>query len=80
MSGVHSLNVAKPDTILAWHRKLVARKFDGSSQRKARGRPLVDKELNVRIAPAPAHDSESGRVVRRDRLGGLLRYYYRDAA
>jgi hypothetical protein len=23
-------NVARPDTILAWHRKLVARKFDGS--------------------------------------------------
>jgi hypothetical protein len=35
---------------------------------------------NVRIAPAPAHDRESGRVVRRDRLGGLLRYDYRDAA
>ena len=35
---------------------------------------------NVRIAPAAAHDSESGRVVRRDCLGGLLRYYYRDAA
>jgi len=23
--------IAKPDTILAWHRKLVAQKFDGSS-------------------------------------------------
>ena len=32
---------------------------------------------NVRIAPA---EVESGRVVRRDRLGGLRRYYYRVAA
>ena len=36
---------AKPDTILGWHRKLVAEKFDGSSQRKSLGRPRVDKEL-----------------------------------
>jgi transposase InsO family protein len=35
---------------------------------------------NVRIAPAPANEVESGRVVRRARLGGLLSYYYRDAA
>jgi hypothetical protein len=34
---------------------------------------------HVRIAPAPATEGESGRVVCRDRLGGLLSYY-RDAA
>ena len=33
-----------------------------------------------RIAPARATEVESGRVVRRARLGGLLSYYYRDAA
>jgi hypothetical protein len=27
-------NVAGPDTILAWYRKLVARKFDGSMSRR----------------------------------------------
>src|SRR5215471_18351830 len=37
--------IVKPDTILAWHRKLVAQKFDGSEQRKAVGRPRVDKEI-----------------------------------
>ena len=26
--------VAKPDTVLAWYRKLVARKFDGSKDRR----------------------------------------------
>ena len=37
--------IVKPDTILAWHRKLVAQKFDGSKQRKSVGRPRVDKEI-----------------------------------
>jgi hypothetical protein len=45
--------IVKPETILAWHRKLVARKFDGSRHRKALGQ---------------------------ERLGGLLKYYYRQAA
>src|SRR5215831_14244527 len=30
---------ANPDTILGWHRNLVAHKFDGSDQRQPRGRP-----------------------------------------
>src|SRR5262244_2310991 len=32
-------SIVTPDTILTWHRKLVAQKFDGSHQRKAPGRP-----------------------------------------
>src|SRR2546427_2522967 len=46
-------SIVKPDTILAWHRKLIAQKFDGSQQRQAPGRPPVDAELEalvVRIA------------------------------
>ena len=31
--------IVKPDTILAWHRTLVAQKFNGSQQRNAPGRP-----------------------------------------
>ena len=45
--------VAKPDTLLAWYRKLIANKFDGSKFRKSRGRPRVDEEterLLVRMA------------------------------
>ena len=45
--------VAKPDTILAWYRKLVARKFDGSKARRGPGIPRVDRELGqliVRLA------------------------------
>jgi hypothetical protein len=37
--------IVKPDTILGWHRKLVAQKFDGSLQRKAPGRPKIAPEL-----------------------------------
>jgi hypothetical protein len=36
--------VAKPDTLLAWYRKLIANKFDGSKSRKSWGRPRVDEE------------------------------------
>src|SRR5215471_3768978 len=34
--------VAKPDTILAWYRKLIAEKFDGSQHRQYPGRPSVE--------------------------------------
>ena len=37
--------VAKPDTILAWYRKLVAQKFDGSGQRSYPGRPPVKHQI-----------------------------------
>ena len=46
--------IVKPDTILGWHRKLVAQKCDGSKQRKAPGRPPTDPELEalvVRMGP-----------------------------
>ena len=39
--------VAKPDTILAWYRKLIARKFDGSRQRQYPGRPRIDEKLEA---------------------------------
>jgi transposase InsO family protein len=45
--------IVKPDTILGWHRKLVAQKFDGSQRRQSPGRPKIDQELEaliVRIA------------------------------
>ena len=35
-------SIVKPDTILAWHRKLIAQKFDSSQRRKAPGRPMID--------------------------------------
>jgi hypothetical protein len=37
--------VAPPDTILAWYRKLIARKFDGSKARRSPGRPRIKREV-----------------------------------
>jgi len=37
--------VARPGTILAWYRKLVASKFDGSKARRGPGRPRITREL-----------------------------------
>ena len=45
--------VAKPDTLLAWDRKRIAPKFDGSQRRGFCGRPRVDlavEELVVKLA------------------------------
>ena len=46
-------SIVKPQTILAWHRRLVAKKFDGSKKRAYPGRPRIDvdvEELIVRLA------------------------------
>src|SRR5712664_4009187 len=40
---------ALPDTILAWYRRLIARKFDGSQARRAPGRPRIDREVEQLI-------------------------------
>lgn len=37
-------NIVTPDTILRWHRKLIAAKYDGSANRGP-GRPRVDAEI-----------------------------------
>ena len=39
--------VAKPETILAWYRRLVAQKFDGSKHRQYPSRPPVSSEVEA---------------------------------
>ena len=44
---------ARPDTILGWYRKLIAKKFDGSRFRQRVGRPRIAEEIErlvVRMA------------------------------
>jgi putative transposase len=41
--------IVKPDTILGWHRQLVAQKFDGSRQRQPPGRPTTNQEIEALI-------------------------------
>jgi putative transposase len=49
-------SIVKPDTILAWHRKLVAKKFDGSKQRRSPGRPRVDQDLEDSVVHGISHN------------------------
>jgi putative transposase len=42
-------SIVTPDTILAWHRKLVAQKFDSSQQRKVLGRPKINQEIEALV-------------------------------
>jgi putative transposase len=55
--------------LLAWYRKLIANKFDGSKFRKSGGRPRVDEEterLVVRMAkenPGWGHDRIVGAMA-----------------
>jgi len=60
--------IVKPDTILGWHRKLVAQKFDGSTQRKAPGRPTIDPELEALIVRMAQENRSWGY----DRIVGAL--------
>jgi transposase InsO family protein len=41
--------IVRPETILAWHRRLVAKKFDGSQKRSALGRPSPLKALEALV-------------------------------
>ncbi len=63
-----TVTIVKPQTILKWHRTLVARKFDGSRFRKRQGRPLTKteiEELVIRLArdnPAWGYDRIAGAI------------------
>ena len=61
-------NIITPDTILAWHRKFVAEKFDGSKQRKTRGRPKITADLEALIVRMAQENHSWGY----DRIVGAL--------
>src|ERR1700687_2437892 len=59
---------ALPDTILAWYRRLIARKFDGSKERRTPGRPRIDREVEKLIVRM----AEENRSWGYDRIVGGL--------
>ncbi|MDQ3831327.1 MAG: helix-turn-helix domain-containing protein, partial [Candidatus Tectomicrobia bacterium] len=61
-------NVVKPETILGWHRKLVAQKFDGSQHRQAPGRPKIAKEIEALVVRMAQENRSWGY----DRIVGAL--------
>src|SRR5262245_51046562 len=52
--------VAKPDTILAWYRRLIARKFDGPKRRSYPGRPRIDAKIETLIVRMARENSGWG--------------------
>ena len=60
--------VAKPNTILAWYRKLIARKFDGSKHRAYPGRRAVSREVTELVVRFARENTSWGY----DRIAGAL--------
>ena len=54
--------VAKPDTILAWYRRLIASKFDGSKHRSYPGRPRIAPEIEALIVKMARQNSNWGTI------------------
>jgi putative transposase len=79
--------VAKPETILGWYRRLIARKFDGSRSRTSPGRPRIAPELEALIVRCARENSgwgydrivgalaNLGYVVSDQTVGNILRRY-----
>ena len=60
--------VAKPDSILAWYRRLIAHKFDGSQCRTYPGRPRISAEVQELVVRFARENSGWGY----DRIAGAL--------
>lgn len=61
-------NIVTPETILAWHRRLVARKFDGRKNRKSPGRSRTKKEIEQLVVRLTKENPSWGY----DRIAGAL--------
>jgi putative transposase len=70
--GKQALNevasLVTPDTILAWHRQLIAKKYDGSEHRHAPGRPTISAELEALVVRLAQENRSWGY----DRIAGAL--------
>jgi len=60
--------IVKPDTILAWHRQLITKKFDGSQHRRSPGRPNIDAEIKALVVRMAQENRSWGY----DRIVGAL--------
>ena len=62
--------IVRPETILAWYRKLCARKYDSSKTRKA-GRPRKSDEIRAIVLRFASENPSWGYTKIRDALAGL---------
>ncbi len=51
-------NIVKPDTLMGWYRRQVARKFDGSKSRRYPGRPRIDNEIEQLVVRMAKENSD----------------------
>ncbi|MFT5240324.1 MAG: putative transposase, partial [Kiritimatiellia bacterium] len=63
-----TVTIVRPETILKWHRRLVAQKFDGTRFRKGRGRPPVTPEIETLVLVMSKENPSWGY----DRIAGAL--------
>ena len=61
-------NVVKPDTLMGWYRRLIARKFDGSKCRRYPGRPRIDNEIEELVLRMAKENTDWGY----DRIVGAM--------
>ena len=61
-------NAAKPDNIMGWYRRLVARKFDGSKSRCYPSRPRINEEIEEWVVRMAKENSDWGY----DRIVGAM--------
>ena len=48
--------IVRPDTLLRWHRELIARKWDHSDKRQYVGRPRIRQPPSQHMPTRPIHD------------------------
>jgi len=61
-------NIVKPDTLMGWYRRLIARKFDGSKSRRYPGRPRIDTEIERLVVRMAKENTDWGY----DRIVGAM--------
>ena len=61
--------IVKPETILTWYRKLIAKKFDSSKNRIKHGRPFVSQEIESLVLKFAKENPDWGY----DRIAGSLK-------
>jgi hypothetical protein len=58
--ALHELTtIVTPETLLAWHRKLIAKKYDGS-RRRGPGRPRVQDEIQQLVVRMASENRDWG--------------------
>ncbi len=62
-------NTFTPGTILTWHQRLIAKKFDGSKRKEGPGRPRVDADVEELVIQFAKENIDWGY----DRISGALK-------